>query len=214
MTSSPEPSPERRRARRLLWLLWILLPLQVVLVVAWMQTRQDAAGDLPLIKPAPTFELVNRDERPVSSSDLLGKPWIADFIFTRCPGVCPIMSQRMQDLAADLPASDVHLVSISVDPEYDTPEVLEHYARRHEAGENWLFLTGATEVIHPLIREGFLLALDPSPGNGNVPNAEPILHSNRFVLVDADGQIRGYYDSFNDEELAQLRADARSLIES
>lgn len=212
MTSSPEPSPERRRARRLLWMLWILLPLQVILVAAWMHNRRQVPIDLPLIKPAPAFELINRDERPVSSSELLGKPWIADFIFTRCPGVCPIMSQRMQDLASDLPASDVNLVSISVDPEYDTPEVLEHYAQRHDAGDNWLFLTGATEVIHPLIREGFLLALDPSPDN-NAPNSEPILHSNRFVLVDAEGQIRGYYDSFNDEELAQLRADARSLIQ-
>lgn len=210
MSPSPEAVPPRRPARRLLRIMWALLLLQLVVLAAWLYSRSQAASELPLIKPVPAFDLLNRDERTVSSSDLLGKPWIADFIFTRCPGVCPIMSQRMQDLASDLPADGVNLVSISVDPEYDTPEVLEHYAQRHEAADNWLFLTGATEVIHPLIREGFLLALDPSPGD--FPDAEPILHSNRFVLVDADGLIRGYYDSFSAEDLARLRVDARRLI--
>ncbi len=203
--------PPKTLLRRLTWALWVLALLMAALVIG-MRLRPAApeGPPLPTITVAPTFELTHYDGRTVRNKDLLGKPWIADFVFTRCPGVCPIMTQRMKELASDLPPGIAHYVSISVDPEHDTPEVLKAYAQKHEAGPDWYFLTGTESEIYPLIREGFLLALDASPESSS-EGAEPIVHSNRFVLVDAQGKIRGYYNSFNAEELAQLRIDVARL---
>lgn len=124
----------------------------------------------------------------------------------------------MQELSASLPVQAVNLMSVSVDPETDTPEVLQAYAERHDAGDNWYFLTGSREDIHRLVQEGFQLVLDDSAKrekSADIPEGqEPIVHSNRFVLVDANGRIRGYYNAFDDAELARLRLDLGTLLDS
>lgn len=201
----------RRRLRFLLIVLWLFLGAAVVLAFAWSRSTLDrpSASALPVLHAAPDFSLTNRDGSTVDLARLAGQPWVADFVFTRCPGVCPILSDRMSDLADEVPSDEVRFVSISVDPEHDTPEVLEAYARSHGAGENWFFLTGPKDQVYATIREGFLLALDDSPRQ---EGGEPIVHSNRYVLVDAENQIRGYYDAFDAEELEQLRVDLRSLL--
>ncbi len=197
--------------RRLTWTLWVLALLMAVLVIAVRMKPAPPEGPaLPIIAEVPDFALTHHDGTSIRTKDLLGKPWVADFVFTRCPGVCPIMTQRMKELTIDLAPGLARYVSISVDPEHDTPEVLKVYAQKHEAGPDWYFLTGAESEIYPLIRQGFMLALDASPANP-AEGTEPIVHSNRFVLVDAEGRIRGYYNSFNAEELAQLRVDVARL---
>ena len=117
----------------------------------------------------------------------------------------------MSRVAEALPAgAPVKIASISVDPEHDTPEVLAAYAEKHGAGDFWHFLTGEVEAIESLARDGFLLAVDRSPPPG--AGLGPIVHSNRFALVDGENRIRGYYDSFDRAEMDRLLDDVRSLL--
>ena len=194
-------------------LLWgfLVVALLVVAAATFIQ-RMRQPEPLPVYGKLPPFSLVNRDGWPVRLEDLAGKAWVADFIFTRCPASCPMMSARMARLDRDLPRDlDALLVSISVDPVHDTPEILERYARKFQAPERWLFLTGGREDIRRLCVDGFKLGLDMEPGPGIGP--EPILHSTRFVLVDGEGRIRGYYEAFDEASTEKLRKDLLRLVE-
>jgi protein SCO1/2 len=194
-------------------LLWGFLVVALLAVAAATAVQRLWRPEpLPVLGKVPEFALTNRDGRPVHRSDLAGRTWVADFVFTRCPASCPMMSARMARLDRDLPRDlPVTLVSFSVDPEYDTPEVLERYARSFQAPERWLFLTGGRAAIRRLTVEGFKLGLEMAPGPGSGP--EPILHSTRFVLVDGEGGIRGYYEAFDEESTAKLKTDLLRLAE-
>ena len=160
--------------------------------------------------PAPGFTglgLTDQAGRPFDESRLKGRVWIADFIFTSCAGSCPGMSAKLAELQRRLPP-EVLLVSFSVDPKRDTPPVLAEYARRYGAHpDRWFFLTGLEEtMVQPFIGQGFELSV----AEGGSPE-EPIVHSVRFVLVDRDWQIRGYYDSTDPAQIEKLVRDAGSL---
>lgn len=156
---------------------------------------------------APDFSLTERSSRKVTRQDLAGKVWVANFIFTRCAGACPVMSSNMRKLQDRL-FEDIRLVSFSVDPYNDTPEVLTEYANRYGADrDRWLFLTGDPEGIQKLSVGGFKLALDPTSGT----EKEPITHSSRVVLVDREATIRGYYGTEEPEDLDRLIKAANNL---
>ncbi|MFL6198378.1 MAG: SCO family protein [Thermoanaerobaculia bacterium] len=193
-------------------LLWgFLVAALLVVAAATLVQRLKKPEPLPVLGRLPGFSLVNRDGRTIGLQDLAGTPWVADFIFTRCPASCPMMSARMARLNRSLPPElKVRLVSVSVDPAYDTPEVLERYARKLDAPARWLFLTGGREAVRRLSVEGFKLGLDMEPGPGIGP--EPILHSTRFVLVDGEGRIRGYYEAFDEASTEKLRKDLLRLV--
>lgn len=155
----------------------------------------------------PRFELTERNGSTVTLGDLAGAPWVADFIFTRCAIYCPRLTVRMKELRQVLPPR-VKSVSFSVDPHHDTPEVLAEYARQWGIeGRDWLFLTGTRQTMWQLIREGFLQPVEETP---EVEGA-PILHSNRFVLVDARGRMRGLYDAFDETAFDRLLADLAAV---
>ena len=197
--------------RRLLWTFLILVLLAVMVATALQRLRRPEPP--PILGHVPEFSLTNRDGRAVRRADLDGRPWVADFVFTRCPASCPMMSARMARLNKELPSDlAVRLVSISVDPDHDTPEVLQRYAESFQATGRWLFLTGGREDVRRLCVEGFKLGLDMAPGPGAGP--EPILHSTRFVLVDGKGDIRGYYEAFDEESTARLERDLLALAAS
>lgn len=202
-------SPSVRRS-----LLWgFLVVVLIVVAGAAVVQRLRRPEPPPVLGQLPEFSLTNRDGRPIELPDLAGSPWVADFIFTRCPASCPIMTSRMAALNRKLPEdSGVRLVSISVDPEHDTPEVLQKYAASFQAPDRWLFLTGPREEIYRLSKDGFKLAVDDSPGVAGV-SQEPILHSTRFVLVDGEGRIRGYYNAFSDEDLEKLDRDLEAVAD-
>jgi protein SCO1/2 len=193
--------------------LWGLLIVALVAIAAaaavqWIR-RPEAP---PVLGRVPDFVLTNRDGSPVRLADLAGAPWIADFVFTRCAASCPLMTLRMARLDRELPEDiGVRLVSFTVDPDYDTPEVLEKYAQSYSAPGRWLFLTGGRDALYRLIGDGFKLALDASPPPGTASEKEPILHSTRFVLVDGRGDIRGYYDAFDEESMDRLARDLRAI---
>jgi protein SCO1/2 len=166
---------------------------------------------LPVLGTVPDFTLIERSGQPFGLNDLRGQIWVADFIFTNCAGTCPIMTTAMTDIQKTALAEkldDVKLVSITVDPERDTPEVLQRFADGYGAlKDRWYFLTGDGAAIQQLANKGFLLSAATSGGSAE----EPIIHSNRFVLVDRQGHIRGYYDGTDEEGVAQLLKDLKRL---
>ncbi len=178
------------------------------------------AGELSAVgKPAPPttlgripdFNLTRHDDKPLGSSDLRGKIWIADFIFTRCAGPCPIMTQKMASLQDVLSGHrNVEFVTISVDPVYDTPKVLRDYAQHFSADlKNWSFLTGDRDKIFNLCLRGFKLAVAENPG---ADYDDMIIHSTKFTLVDRKGNIRGYYEGTDPEDITRLVTDVGTLV--
>jgi protein SCO1/2 len=168
---------------------------------------------LPVLGTLPAFALVGQDRQPVTRETLSGRPFVADFIFTTCAGVCPAMTARMAQLQARLP-QDVALVSFTVDPVHDTPDVLARYAADFKAGPRWRFATGPREALYGLATEGFKLAAMELPQDQRQPAGDgPFLHSSKFVLVDGAGRIRGYYDSEERAALETLLSDVRALAE-
>lgn len=223
MSSSEEPvqnppasrpaSPSPRGA----WLGWLFLVFViggVIFAAAVQMARRPDFEPVPEpIRDAPAFTLTDDRGTSFSSEQLAGKPYVIDFIFTRCGGQCPRMTVQMRDLQEWLKRSkfDVNLVSVTVDPEYDTPEVLADYAQRFKADrEKWRFLTGPREYTYPIIRDGFMLGVDEN--TQNVPISEQFIHSDRFVLVDAEGKIRGFYPAQDEEEMLRLRRVINSMM--
>lgn len=173
-----------------------------------------AEGDLDVHATVPEFDLVSQTGEPVHLADLRGQVWVADFIFTHCASTCPMMTAQMQRFSSALGDEPrVRLVSFSVDPQRDTPARLAEYARGLGATpDRWLFLTGDAPQIRRLARDGFHLPVeDPAPEDV-ARGAEAVLHSTRFVLVDAQGRIRGYYDGTEERAVQRLGSDVRQLL--
>ena len=167
---------------------------------------------LPILGVAPDFQLTERSGSSFSRADLAGAIWIADFIFTRCPGMCPLLSTRMAALQQKFPQAErrsLRLVSFSVDPEWDTAERLREYAEKYHAHPlQWMFLTGPVQTMTQLITQGFQLSVATAPPGSQ----EPILHSDRLVLVDASFRIRGYYHGSEQEDVDKLQQDLGVLF--
>ncbi len=202
-----------RWRRRLLWsvLVVALAAISFSAISSRLSLRRPGPPP-PILGQVPEFELTNRDGRRVGPSDLAGSPWIADFIFTRCATSCPLITERMAKLERELPPRiGARLVSFSVDPDHDTPDVLEAYALKFGAPEHWWFLSGDRTAMYDLIRNGFHLAVDPDPPPAIEGVTEPILHSTRFVLVDSQGAIRGYYDAQDEPSIKKLKRDLEAL---
>ncbi|MBI5396799.1 MAG: SCO family protein [Verrucomicrobia bacterium] len=196
-------------------LLVVLLAASLFCAREWLRlTSARAVMSLPVMGAVPDFFLTERSGRALTLADLRGRVWVADFIFTYCAGPCPLMSQQMAGLQGALAQQpDVTLVTLTVDPERDTPEVLRDYARRYGASETrWLFLTGEKTAVRSLARDGFKLgATDNPPGQRQADEGE-ILHSTSFALVDRAGRIRGYYDGTGPAAREKLVRDVRALL--
>ncbi len=160
----------------------------------------DTQASLLLYGSVPDFKLTERSGKDFTLADLRNEVWVADFIFTRCAGQCPIMSTQMARLQKEI-GKNIRFVSFTVDPDFDSPEILSKYAERYEAGaERWLFLTGDKATLNGLTAAFHMNKID-----------EPMMHSTSFVLVDRTGQIRGFYDSNEKGEMTQLVRDAKRL---
>ncbi len=161
---------------------------------------------LPTYGVVPDFTLTDQAGREFRSNQRLnGKVWVANFIFTNCAGPCPRMSGQMGEVRDAAQAHDVRLVSFTIDPARDTPEVLWVYGKRFKADPNrWYFLTGSQPELHKLSRFAFML--------GNVDGT--LEHSTRFVLIDRHSRIRGYYDSSDRDRMRALLKDLKQLARS
>lgn len=172
----------------------------------------DRGSKLPELGKIPDFTLTDQSGRTVRAAAFEGRVWVAAFLFTRCPTICPRIATRQREIqkkAAER-ESDLYLVSFSVDPEFDTPAVLRAYGTRYQADfRRWSFLTGDPEVVKKTAVDGFKLALEGRPEQG----AEHfgITHGSHLVLVDRARQIRGFYRSDDSAEIERLLEDARAL---
>jgi protein SCO1 len=180
-----------------------LLVVSALLFTLTACTRTTPA--LQVFGDIPQFELTAQNGQPFHSQALAGKIWVADFIYTTCPGPCPRMTSQMREVQdAILKIPDVRLVSFTIDPAEDTPPVLAAYAKTHGAAESiWYFLTGPMATLQTLDRDAFKLgAIDGT-----------MQHSTRFVLVDRRGRIRGYYDTSESNAIPKVITDIRALAQ-
>lgn len=161
----------------------------------------------------PAFDLVDHQGRVFTEEALRGHPTIIDFVFTRCDTICPVVSARMarmQERLLDRKAESIKLVSISVDPAYDTPEKLAAYAESFAAKpDKWRFLTGPLPKVKALVEGPFMNSMLVE--GVSAKGAPQISHSGYFVLVDGELHIRGVYDSSDQNRLDELDHHARFL---
>ena len=190
-------------------LVWIVLGAIIIAITGinlWsaFNTKPEVRTESVAIS-VPDFSLTNQQGESLALSDMAGKIWVADFIFTNCPTICPAMTQEMARLQSEFVADPVYFVSFSVDPERDTSEVLSRYAKAYGADDRrWHFLTGDKAEIYQLAEQGFFLDAGPKGGE--------ILHSPRFVLVKPDGNIHDYYNSQSKPAMLRLRRDVKTLL--
>jgi protein SCO1/2 len=171
---------------------------------------KKTAKDVPVLGALPEFSLVDQNEQAFTRGTMLGDIWVSAFVFTHCNSTCPRLTAHMKGLQARL--SDVqsaNFLSVSVDPRNDTPEVIKAYMTKNELDErNWRFVTGDEEAIRQVVVEGFKVPIGDE--DSRAAGADEIMHSNSFVLVDQEAQVRGYYRANNDG-IADLERDLRAL---
>lgn len=203
------------------------LGLLLAVLVGYYSVNLAEVRRLEIFGEAPAFTLTDHLERPVRDDQFRGQVVLANFIYTHCPDICPLLSAQMQGVQARLRqegilGSRVQLLSFTVDPARDTPAVLRAYAERHQADpEAWRFLTGPEDMVVPLVVKGFYLGVQVLPsqatrqiGQGDHTSHEAayaVMHSGRFVLIDREGRIRAYYDG-NEFEPEQVMRDIRQLL--
>ncbi|HEY5911545.1 MAG TPA: SCO family protein [Verrucomicrobiae bacterium] len=191
-------TPTVRRVDRVIWVgLGLSFPLVLLALVLAALRLQSPGRPLPVYGQVAEFTLTNQFGQAVSLGDLRGHPWVADIIFTRCPGPCLAMTGQMRDLQqAPRSATGARLVTLTTDPDFDTPPILKSYAERFGADTNrWLFLTGTKKAIASLAIDSLkLTALPKKPEERDSPN-DLFVHSTIFVLVDKNGRLRGVYET-------------------
>ena len=176
----------------------------VILLVTFLFKESSTLDDLPISGSVPDFEFTDSNGETISREDMEGKVWVADFIFTTCTMACPIMTGNMNIIHKSFKDdNNVRIISISVYPEYDTPEVLKEYASRYDANtDRWHFLTGPEELVKNIIKTGFKIG----------DYEDIIFHSEKFALVDVRGNIRGYYSGMETEDMSKLKKDIKRLL--
>ena len=189
------------RTGKTIWLVWggllLLVTLLVVGLLLQIRSRANAREALPVLGQVADFTLTNQLGRVVSLADLRGHVWVGDIIFTRCPGPCLKMTRQMKELEKALPAgSGAKLVTLTTDPDYDTPAILKTYSERFSADPSqWTFLTGTKDEIRKLGIDSLkLAAVEKSPQERESPN-DLFIHATIFVLVDRKGQLRGVFQT-------------------
>ena len=202
-------------------------PVLLTLAVATLA----AAAFLPLprrgqpvapTESVPAFRFTERSGQSVGNADLVGKVWVASFIFTRCTGPCPSVTGNVAKLQDELKLADtpdLRLVSFTFDPEQDTPDELKKYAERYRADpERWLFLTGPEDQLHALAKTGFKIGVS----RNDTGTGDKYQHTTYLAVVDKRGHVRGHFHGYsgpNDvggekfaAELARLKATVAECL--
>jgi len=201
------------------WVVWGLLIITMLGVAAAFmlsKVHNNSGRDvsLPWHHPLPEFTLTNQDGRVVTLATLLGQVVVADIIFTRCAGPCPIMTHQMSRMQALLPANaPVKLITLTTDPGYDTPEILKRYGERNQADfTHWNFLTGAKSEIARLAVEGLkLIAVEKNPEERE-NEQDLFIHSTLFVIVDKKGNLRASFESEDPDLYPKIDGAVRKLL--
>lgn len=192
----------------------------VLAAILWGRTTPAQPTNSNLLDeplPGPTFALVDHTGQPITDRDVNGRVWVADFMLTRCVMICPVLTHRMgqvRDAVEDDPSlSEVQLVSFSVDPEHDTVEVLRDYAQERGAiAPRWRLVTGELDAIRSMSETVFKMAVHDLDADASEREGTPVMHGSQLVLLDRAGQIRGFYNGMQPDQLPVLLADVRRLI--
>ncbi len=215
-----EPISPEGITRFILILLTTILVFIVVFLTLLFRGSSGEKAHANVLFDLPAFSLTDQTGGTVTRDSLAGKILVVNFIFTRCPGVCPLLTKKMGDLGKEISAwkesDQIRFLSFTADPEYDTPQVLSEYAAKYNADPaRWKFLTGDSSEVEKTIVQGFKISMgkEPvsSPGSSEKEIFE-IVHGERFVLVDSKSRIRGYY-SEDGEGQKKLKEDLRKLLE-
>ncbi len=193
---------ETKFLKIMIWTAAVFFVLAVAALLVLNKARQSRA-EVPVLGILPNFIFTERDGQPFGLADMKGKINVVDFIFTHCKGPCPVMAGKMSGFYKLYAGSDkVQFISISVDPQNDSLPVLREYAARQGVTDKrWVFLRAPLDSVVNLSENGFMIAADDLPGG----------HSTKFVLVDGQGRIRGYYDGLDDASLEILKTHIREL---
>lgn len=196
------------------WLLrrpapWAALISAIVLIVVLVARPGEKAPEA--LGTLPDFSFTSEQGTPFGTEELTGRVYVANFIFTRCPTICPRFSEKMARIQTALDGqAGIHLVSFSVDPEFDTPEVLREYGERYRADPTrWTFLTGDYQQLKDTVVGGFKIAMgNQAPEEDDIMS---IFHGEHFVIVDQRGEIRGYVHANEEDVVEQVTALAQQL---
>ena len=213
------------QSKVLQWVVWSVLVASIfgVVLAYLVDVRRDVTsgigahgaslGKLPVIKTLGGFSLTNQYGSEVSTSSLKGAPWVANIFFTRCPSICVQMTQRMKEIQDAVGEGQaLKLVSITTDPDFDQPEILEKYSRRFGANqERWAFLTGEKSEIAKAIQKELLLAVQENKESERQSELDLFTHSSLRVLVDSESRLRGTYESMGTNTVATIIADLDRL---
>jgi protein SCO1/2 len=207
--------PAQKRITIALWGLVVLAMVGIVVgkilrphppTVQDMEDREQASNGTRELYATPAIELIDQTGNIFNTRQLHGHPWIADFIFTSCGSVCPIMTAKMVELQKNTPEA-VHLVSFTVDPKDDTPVVLTEYGKSFHADfARWHFLTG---TVVQMADAAYQMKVSVKPASADLA----IMHSEKFLLVDPEGSVIGIYNGTNADEVKRLTTDAARLAQ-
>jgi protein SCO1/2 len=215
-------------------LVFIALILVIAIPIAYFMVNQANTPALPFINPTDVqsemvdssvqhigrnhkigaFNLLDEQNKAISDEVIEGKVFVAEYFFTTCGSICPIMNKEMQRVQAAFKGnSTFEILSFTVDPENDGPEQMLAYAKAHgyQPGQ-WHFITGNKKDLYSLARTSFFV-LKPAEAENLGDAGSDFIHTNNFVLVDQDRHIRGYYDGTNAAEVDQLILDIEKLLE-
>ena len=174
-----------------------------MLLLLSLSACNNRAAKLPNYGKIPEFQMTDSEGHAFDSKQIAGKVWVVDFIYTNCPGPCPRMTSQMHHVQQQLKGDpDVRLVSISVDPEHDSPKILNAFAHRFGGpNDQWYFLTGSPETVHLLAHDVFKV--------GDI--ISQMDHSTKFMVVDKRGDLRGYYSSLEEDDIPAMLKDIEAL---
>ncbi|MGA2787348.1 MAG: SCO family protein [Verrucomicrobiota bacterium] len=196
MVDTPQQLP------RTLWIgiLLLLVMLCMAYALSLMELNHAHRRALPVLNPVAGFTLLNQDGRTTTLADLTNHVWVADIIFTRCAGSCPIMTAQMKSLQDALPpTSQARLVTLTTDPDFDTSPVMKKYGERFGADFNrWMFLTGSKAEIAGLAGDSLKLSAVPVKPEDRKNDADLFIHSTIFVIVDRHARLRGIFQTEGD----------------
>ncbi len=196
-------SSEGKFIKIVIWTSAAFFIMAVAALLVINQARRSRAA-IPVLGQLPEFTFTSQEGRPFGLTDLKGKISVVDFIFTRCKGPCPVMATKFGELYKLYAGSDkIQFISITVDPENDSLPVLKEYAGRQGVNDNrWVFLRAPIDSVVHISEAGFKIAAENLPAE----------HSTRFVLVDGEGRIRGYYDGLDDASIEIMKTNIRQLL--